>query len=85
MQTLNATSDPEGSQHLTPSRFIWGLALVAELLPIARYLDAVHGGQAHVEAVERVVQDAQHVVDAFGIAHNRGAARSMQFFYLQIP
>ena len=32
MQTLNATSDPEGSQHLTPSRFIWGLALVAVLV-----------------------------------------------------
>ena len=30
----------------------WGLGLVAELLPIARHLDAAHGGNAYVQAVE---------------------------------
>ncbi len=30
----------------------WGLTLVAELLPIARHLDAAHGGNAYAQAVE---------------------------------
>lgn len=30
----------------------WGLSLVAELLPIARRLDAAHGGTAYMQAVE---------------------------------
>ena len=32
MQTREAAPEPEGPQHLAPSRFFWGLALVAVLV-----------------------------------------------------
>ncbi|WP_396436148.1 ATP-binding protein [Limnohabitans sp.] len=60
MQTLDATPDSEGSQHLTPSRFIWGLALVAVLVISALVVaTTVQWRQAQaLEAAARLQEDS---------------------------
>lgn len=60
MQTLDATPDSEGSQQLTPSRFIWGLALVAVLVISALVVaTTVQWRQAQaLEAAARLQEDS---------------------------
>lgn len=60
MQTLDATPDSEGSQHLTPSRFFWGLALVAILVISALVVaTTVQWRQAQaLEAAARLQEDS---------------------------
>ena len=60
METLDATPDSEGSQHLTPSRFIWGLALVAVLVISALVVaTTVQWRQAQaLEAAARLQEDS---------------------------
>ena len=60
MQTLDATPDSEGSQYLTPSRFFWGLALVAVLVISALVVaTTVQWRQAQaLEAAARLQEDS---------------------------
>lgn len=60
MQTLDAMPDSEGSQHLTPSRFFWGLALVAVLVISALVVaTTVQWRQAQaLEAAARLQEDS---------------------------
>ncbi len=60
MPTHDATADSEGSQHLTPSRFFWGLALVAVLVISALVVaTTVQWRQAQaLEAAARLQEDS---------------------------
>lgn len=60
MQTLDVTPDSEGPQHLKPSRFFWGLALVAVLVISALVVaTTVQWRQAQaLEAAARLQEDS---------------------------
>ena len=60
MQTREAAPEPEGPQHLAPSRFFWGLALVAVLVITALVVaTTVQWRQAQaLEAAARLQEDS---------------------------
>jgi signal transduction histidine kinase len=60
MQTREGSPEPEGSQHLAPSRFFWGLALVAVLVITALVVaTTVQWRQAQaLEAAARLQEDS---------------------------